>query len=232
MKKTIFLIAVAMLLPVIFACSQNIGPFAFLAGKPEIISSDSQSMEAATVKEVQQSPVSEQAASPQASKKTNATDETTGAAGALADDSLTLEKMLAYAIQDEYATRSEYEEVMNVLGTVNPFSNIIQSEETHISLLTPLFENYGYKIPEDDSAGTAVSPATLEEAKSIGAGAEINNIAMYEKFLQEDLPDDVRAVFEDLKKASESHLSAFQSAAGGGTGSGSGNGKGNGAGRD
>ena len=41
--------------------------------------------------------------------------------------------------------------------------------------------------------------------------AEVHNIAMYEAFLkQEDLPDDVRAVFEALTRASGNHLRAFE----------------------
>ena len=53
-------------------------------------------------------------------------------------------------------------------------------------------------------------PATLNEANQIGVDAEINNIAMYEKFLEQELPDDVRTVFEKLKDASENHLAAFE----------------------
>jgi hypothetical protein len=33
---------------------------------------------------------------------------------------------------------------------------------------------------------------------------------MYESFLQEDLPGDVRDLFEQLKRASENHLRAFR----------------------
>jgi hypothetical protein len=33
---------------------------------------------------------------------------------------------------------------------------------------------------------------------------------MYESFLEQDLPEDVRSVFEKLKAGSESHLLAFQ----------------------
>ena len=51
---------------------------------------------------------------------------------------------------------------------------------------------------------------------------------MYESFLKENLPDDVREVFESLMNASEKHLAAFQRQVDGVTG-GSGNGAGNGA---
>ena len=62
-------------------------------------------------------------------------------------------------------------------------------------------------IPEDRSAEYTVVPASLQEAYETGVTAEVHNIAMYESFLkQENLPEDIKLVFEELKKASESHL--------------------------
>jgi len=49
---------------------------------------------------------------------------------------------------------------------------------------------------------------------------------MYESFLKENLPDDVREVFEALMNASEKHLASFQRQVDGVTGGGQ-NGKGN-----
>ena len=43
---------------------------------------------------------------------------------------------------------------------------------------------------------------------------------MYESFLSQDLPDDVREIFEYLQKASESHLAAFEGNNGNGQGMG------------
>jgi hypothetical protein len=40
--------------------------------------------------------------------------------------------------------------------------------------------------------------------------AEIDNIAMYESFLEKELPADVAGLFAELKRASENHLRAFQ----------------------
>lgn len=133
-----------------------------------------------------------------------------GALGASADDSYTLEEMLIYAIQDEYLARSEYEAIIETFEITRPFSNIMKSEETHIALLKPLFETYGFEIPEDISANQLVIPEVLLETFAIGVEVEINNIAMYEAFLEEDLPEDVEMVFERLLKSSENHLRAFE----------------------
>ena len=138
------------------------------------------------------------------------TDAGYGAAGALADDTYTLDEMLTYALQDEYLARYEYALIMDEYGEIKPFVNIKKAEEQHIAELLPLFDKYSVDVPEDESAAYAVMPETLLEAGETGVQAEIDNIAMYEKFLQRDLPDDVRDVFEALKSASEKHLEAFE----------------------
>lgn len=134
-----------------------------------------------------------------------------GSTGALADDEFTLEEMLLYAIQDEYAARQEYDYILNSFDVTKPFSNIILSEETHISYLIPLFTQYNVELPADTSSEHIVSVTSLEEAFNIGVYAEIMNISMYNLFLEQDnLPDDVRDVFIKLRDASENHLQAFE----------------------
>ncbi|MBN2558140.1 MAG: hypothetical protein JXB33_05225 [Clostridia bacterium] len=133
-----------------------------------------------------------------------------GSSGSFSNTDISLEQMLIYAIQDEYFARSEYDYIINELGAGTPFTNIIKSEETHISMLTPLFEAYSYDFPADTSAVHLVFPSSITEALETCVEAEIDNIAMYEKFLESDLPDDVAAIFIELRDASKNHLDAFQ----------------------
>ena len=100
--------------------------------------------------------------------------------------------------------------IIDTYGSIRPFTNIIRAEETHIETLLPLFETYGITAPADDAASRIAKVASLTEAYEAGVEAEIDNIAMYEAFLSEDLPSDVRVVFESLMSASESHLKAFE----------------------
>lgn len=133
-----------------------------------------------------------------------------GSEGALNDTTLSLADMLTYAVQDEYLARAEYDRILTQYGSIRPFTNIIRAEETHIDALLPLFTAYQIAAPKDEGANYTVSVSSLTEAYQAGVNAEINNIAMYETFLDQNLPDDVRTVFESLMRASENHLRAFQ----------------------
>jgi len=131
-----------------------------------------------------------------------------GAKAALADRDLTLADMLTYALQDERMNRAEYEAILDRFGSARPFSNIIRAEESHIAYLLDLFADHGLTVPADDTAGMA-APRTFAEAIEAGRQAEVDNVAMYDRFLARELPADVREVFAQLKAASQNHLRAF-----------------------
>jgi hypothetical protein len=133
-----------------------------------------------------------------------------GARGAEGKTGLSIDQMLTYAIQDEYLARAEYELIIDEYGSIRPFTNIIAAEQRHVDWVTKLLEEYGYTVPKDTSHRYVVLPKNLEESFETGVQAEIDNIAMYESFLREDLPADVRDLFERLMRASENHLRAFR----------------------
>ena len=132
-----------------------------------------------------------------------------GAVGAMADDDLTMEEMFTYAIQDEQLAHGEYAYVLETFGDQAPFNNIVSAEAQHISEMTVLFEKYNLAIPTDESANHLKQAADIKEALENCATGEVDNIAMYNKFLEQDIPDDVRATFTALRNASEGHLQAF-----------------------
>lgn len=133
-----------------------------------------------------------------------------GSAAVTEDKTYTLSEMLTYAIEDEYMAYAGYDTIINTFGVQRPFTNIIKAESTHISELEPLFEEYGINLPENSAAEYVMVPDTLLDAFKAGVEAELGNIAMYETFLAQNLPDDVRLVFTELMNASENHLAAFE----------------------
>jgi len=133
-----------------------------------------------------------------------------GHKGAEEDNNMTVQEMIKYAIEDEIFAKSEYEKIMTTFNIDRPFSNIKNAEETHISMLQPLIEKYSVKYESLDK-NYLVIPKTLKETFEIGVQAEIDNIAMYNKFLKDEkLPDDVKQVFTYLRNGSENHLRAFE----------------------
>lgn len=126
------------------------------------------------------------------------------------DVEYTLEEMLTYAIQDEYLAKAEYQLIISEYGDIKPFTNIVEAEQTHIDLLLPLFETYGIDLPENNASEYVSLPESITSALATGVEAEEANIAMYKAFLgQDNLPSDVRTVFEYLVNASEHHMNAF-----------------------
>lgn len=71
-----------------------------------------------------------------------------GASGALVKNELELEEMLSYAIQDEYLALREYEALIDEFGLDRPYSNIAESEKTHIRYLETIYRDYNIDIPE------------------------------------------------------------------------------------
>ncbi len=129
----------------------------------------------------------------------------------ISGDTASLNTFLTAAIHDEYKARDTYRAVINTLGQVRPFVNIINAEEQHISLLANLFNSHGLSVPQD-TVGGLPSPASLGAACSLGVQAEIDNAALYDSLLSgtTNYPD-VQAVFRQLQSASlDQHLPAFQ----------------------
>ncbi|MCK5848656.1 MAG: DUF2202 domain-containing protein [Caldisericia bacterium] len=133
-----------------------------------------------------------------------------GAHGAIEEESFTIEEMIVYAMQDELFAHGEYEYIINELGAGKPFTNIIKSERNHINMLRPYVTKYEINIDEDQWKEELVYPTSIKEAIDTCIDAEIYNIKMYEKFLLQDLPDDLRDTFDKLKRGSENHLESFR----------------------
>lgn len=122
----------------------------------------------------------------------------------------TLDQMLPYAIEDEYLARARYSSDIDKFGAQRPFTNILEAENMHIMLLKPLFEKYKVAVPEDIAIQYITVPDSLLAAMKAGVEGERNNMRMYDIFLKQALPDDVRSVFAVLRNAAEHHLNAFQ----------------------
>ncbi len=143
-----------------------------------------------------------------ASGLTGLSAEALGAAGAEKQERFSLEEMLRFAMEDEHLALATYQGIMDTYGVIRPYANIAESEKAHIAYLADLYRSRNMDIPVLSYSRPA--PPSLGDSARAGVDAEIANIAMYDKFLKQDLPEDVRQVFAYLQGASEHHLQAFQ----------------------
>ena len=124
-----------------------------------------------------------------------------------------LSTLLVEALQEEYLAEVTYRRVLADLGDVAPFSVIAESESRHVDAILRLFARREWAAP--DSVWTLDNVAkfpTLAAACAGGVAVEIEDGALYERFLsRDDLPQDAVNVFTNLQTVSlENHLPAFQ----------------------
>ncbi|MDP8255264.1 MAG: DUF2202 domain-containing protein [Candidatus Alcyoniella australis] len=118
---------------------------------------------------------------------------------------------LTAALNDEYKAEALYAAIIARHGEVRPFSNIINAEQRHSAMLIPLFEKYGVTVPTNDWASKVEAPDSLLEACEQGVSAEVENVALYDEFLNFVTQQDIREVFVYLRNASrDNHQPAFQ----------------------
>lgn len=142
-------------------------------------------------------------------------DDAVGAAAAKADGAYTIQDMLRYALEDERMAQAAYQTIMDAFDVERPFANIKVAEGRHEAAVLRLYEARGLEAPAFDAKAHVQTPESLEAAYAVAIQAEIENIAMYEAFLSQELDDDMRAVFEALHAGSAAHLKAFERAAAG-----------------
>ncbi|MFU0824195.1 MULTISPECIES: hypothetical protein [Clostridium] len=130
-----------------------------------------------------------------------------GSGAANQDDNLTFEKMLRYAIEDEYIKRTRYELISEKFKIDEPFYSMAKCETGNILALITLFSKHNIPVPQDKSLEYIKTPKTIEDAYNLSIKGEENNIIMYEKFLKdESLDEDAKAIFSKLRDISKENL--------------------------
>ena len=115
-------------------------------------------------------------------------------------------------IQDEYRAELIYQGVLDDFGEVRPFVNIINAEVRHSESIARLYATRGIPVPESQWTASQIPRfPSLSTACQAGVEAEIENAEIYDKYFDLPLPDDVKFVFENNRRASiNNHLPAFQ----------------------
>lgn len=119
--------------------------------------------------------------------------------------------MLEMTLQDEYHAEAVYLRVMADHGDALPFRNIAKAEQAHAQAVLGLYAARGLVPPANGwSTDNVATFSSLQAACAGGYDAEIENIELYDGYLELQLPQDVRTVFTNNRRASaEHHMPAF-----------------------
>lgn len=121
----------------------------------------------------------------------------------------TVTQALNATLEDESKAFNFYQKVLDKMDSPI-FTRISQAEERHLNRLKDLMAEYDLTPVDLKDDATRVAKETLSENLQLAIEIEKEDIALYEKYLAQALPDDVQLVFEQLKRASERHLEAFE----------------------
>jgi rubrerythrin len=120
-------------------------------------------------------------------------------------------KALKEALEDEYHARATYRKVIARFGAMQPFVNIVEAEDRHVTALLRQFRRLGHPPPPDTWQDRVRAPASLAEACAEGVQAETENQALYARLLDQVQDGDVRRIMQRLQAASrDRHLPAFR----------------------
>jgi hypothetical protein len=132
-----------------------------------------------------------------------------GAHGAMLDRTLTVPKMLLYALEDEYLMLERCQAVVEEYGAIEPYSSMIAVGYRNISVLRYMFGTFSLIPPENNAYMYVELPSTQAEMSELLLRAEMENLAMYVHFLSYSLPFVVKDLFERMRFSSEQELVAF-----------------------
>jgi len=123
-----------------------------------------------------------------------------------------VQQVLDRALDDELHAIAFYEAVIARFGKRRPFTNIVSAEQRHADALLQQYARLGLEPPKDRWQAQPVAvPDTFAEACDAAEISEILNAALYDEIITKVSDAEVRAVFEQLRAASqERHLRAFR----------------------
>lgn len=132
-------------------------------------------------------------------------------------------KGILFMREEEKLARDVYRAIYDRWG-LRIFSNIANSEQTHMDALAKMIARYGLDDPVSDDIPGAFRDETLQslykelieragkslnDALIVGAQIEELDIADLKRWLDATDNDDVRIVYQNLMKGSRNHLRSF-----------------------
>lgn len=121
----------------------------------------------------------------------------------------TLEKILVQVMEEESMTKGVYTAMVEKFGDQKPYSNLVRASERQVSKLEDILEQYDISWENKDNSSVLV-PATLEEGYQTSLEAAKSRVALYDKFLKEDITEDIESSLTRLKAVAQRQVEAFE----------------------
>jgi hypothetical protein len=119
---------------------------------------------------------------------------------------------LKLALDDEYHALAVYQSVIETFGPVEPFVEIAQSEQRHITAIMNHFDKHDIPVPENTWLDNVPTFDSIQSACQTAVEAEIANVDLYNQLLSMTDDPGLIQVFTNLSRASQdNHLPQFQS---------------------
>lgn len=123
---------------------------------------------------------------------------------------MTVRDMMTAALQDERTVARFYQQILGRFGDARPFNRLQPAELRHASAIEFLFQKREWPMPDMPVEAAPDMPDKYADAVNLAYRQEVENVAMYDAFLDQDLPADVREVFLNLRAASaQRHMRAL-----------------------
>ena len=130
---------------------------------------------------------------------------------------------LQYLVEEEKLARDVYA-YLSANVTSQKFSNIVNSEQTHMDQISALLKTYNYFNPTTTRAAgvfrdkslqalynTLIAQGSVDVAAAMQVGRDIENLDIkdLQVMLKATMPADMKLALDNLLKGSYNHLAAF-----------------------
>jgi len=125
--------------------------------------------------------------------------------GALAD---AVKKGVDEALADEWMAEARYDAFAAKFGA--PFPRLERAEERHADLLVQLLGSHAHAAPAKPVVEVA-PVATVSEACAAALEAEKQNVALYDRLLAANPPEDAKCIYEHLRaRSADRHIPSLE----------------------
>ena len=127
------------------------------------------------------------------------------------DKNLSVEKMVKYALQNEYEKRDTYKFLVDRFINEKAFDEIYNNKKVSVSIIEAFANKQGVKIEKYKANKNINIYSNIKETKTAMRDSELENIIIYNTFInQKEVPQELILVFSRIKEISKMNLNLLK----------------------